>query len=150
MVVFYDMKIRILAIGKVKEHFTQEWIDEFLKRLTKYCKLEIIEIKESNKSEEGKELLNRIKDNYFIVALERVGELMKTEDFSELIKKKIQEKNICFIIGGPEGLSAEVLQKSQLHLSLSNMTFTHQIARLLLIEQIYRAFTIIKGEKYHK
>src|SRR3989338_10332046 len=142
------MKIRILAIGKVKERFTQEWINEFLKRLTKYCKLEIIEIKESNKINEGKELLKRIKDNEVIIALERVGENMKSEDFSEFVKK--QEKNICFIIGGPEGLAPIVLEKSQFHLSLSNMTFTHQIARLLILEQIYRAFTIIKGEKYHK
>lgn len=144
------MKIRILAIGKVKERFTQEWINEFLKRLNKYCKLEIVEIKENNKKKEGEELIKRIKENEFVIALERVGEKINSEDFSELIKKKIQEKDICFIIGGPEGLDAEVLQKSQLHLSISNMTFTHQIARLLLIEQIYRAFTIIKGEKYHK
>jgi len=144
------MKIRILAIGKVKERFTQEWINEFLKRLNKYCKLEIIEIKESNKKKEAEELIKKIRDDEFVIALERVGQQINSEDFSELIKKKIQEKDICFIIGGPDGLDAEVLQKTKLHLSISNMTFTHQIARLLLIEQIYRAFTIIKGEKYHK
>jgi len=144
------MKIRILAIGKVKERFTQEWINEFLKRMNKYCKLEIIELKENNKKKEAEELIKKIRDDEFVIALERVGQQINSEDFSELIKKKIQEKDICFIIGGPDGLDAEVLQKTKLHLSISNMTFTHQIARLLLIEQIYRAFTIIKGEKYHK
>ena len=83
------MKIRILAIGKVKERFTQEWINEFLKRLNKYCKLEIIEIKESNKKKEAEELIKKIRDDEFVIALERVGQQINSEDFSELIKKKI-------------------------------------------------------------
>ena len=144
------MRLRILAVGKIKEAFTKDWINEYLKRLNKYCKLEIIEIKESNKKIEGFEIIKHIKDNELVVAIERVGESLKSEDFAEWMKKHFIERNICFITGGCEGLSPEVLSKSHLHLSLSNMTFTHQMARVILLEQIYRAFTIIKGESYHK
>ena len=144
------MKLRILAVGRVKERFTQDWINEYLKRLTKYCRLEIVELKESNKILEGKNILKSIKDDEYVVALERVGELWKSEDLAEWLKKQFMERNICFVVGGPDGLSPEVLSKAHLHLSLSNMTFTHQMARVLLLEQIYRAFTIIRNEQYHK
>lgn len=143
------MKIRILAVGKLNENL-RELAEEYLARLQKYCKLEFYEFKESNKNDEGKLLLSKIKDDEYVIALERVGEAVYSESFSDFLKKKILESNICFIIGGPEGVSGEILRRAQKHLSLSNMTFPHQLARVMLLEQIYRAFTIIKGEKYHK
>ncbi|MBI4919670.1 23S rRNA (pseudouridine(1915)-N(3))-methyltransferase RlmH [archaeon] len=144
------MKIRILSIGRIKEQSAQEWINEFLKRLQKYCNLEILEIKESNKKNESEELLKRIKDQDFNIVLDLSGKQVSSEELSQLIKNQIMQKNVCFIIGGPEGLDSEVLKKAQITLSFSKMTLTHQMARLFLIEQIYRAFTIIKGQKYHK
>lgn len=144
------MKIKILSIGTIKEPFAKEWINEYLKRFTKYCNLEFLEIKESNKKQEGEELLKRIKDEDFVVVLDMVGKQLNSEELAQVIKKEIMQKNISFIIGGPEGLSEEILNKAHLKLSFSRMTFTHQMIRLFLIEQIYRAFTIIKGEKYHK
>ncbi|MBI5065145.1 23S rRNA (pseudouridine(1915)-N(3))-methyltransferase RlmH [Candidatus Woesearchaeota archaeon] len=144
------MKLRLISIGTIKEPFAKEWINEYLKRFTKYCNLEFLEIKESNKKQEGEELLKRIKDNDFVVVLDMAGKQLSSEELSEVIKREIMQKNISFIIGGPEGLSEEVISKAHLKLSFSRMTFTHQMIRLFLIEQIYRAFTIIKGEKYHK
>ncbi len=144
------MKIRILAIGKIKERSAQEWINEFLKRMQKYCTLEIIEIKESNKKNESQELLRKIKDKDFNIVLDLSGKQLSSTELSQLIKNQIMQKDICFILGGPEGLEGEVLKTAQLVLNLSRMTLTHQMARLFLIEQIYRAFTIIKGQKYHK
>ncbi|HSU72225.1 MAG TPA: 23S rRNA (pseudouridine(1915)-N(3))-methyltransferase RlmH [Candidatus Binatia bacterium] len=143
------MKIRILAVGKVKERFTQEWIDEFLKRLTKYCRIEIDEIKESTREKEGVELLKRIRDEY-VIALDVHGKSASSEAFAQLLKQKTMEKNVLFVIGGPEGWSAEVLKRANESISLSAMTFTHQIARVLLLEQIYRGFTILHGGPYHK
>ncbi len=144
------MKIRILSIGTIKEPFAKEWINEYLKRFTKYCNLEFLEIKESNKKQEGEELLKRIKEDDFVIVLDFRGNQVSSEELAQVIKKEIMQKNISFIIGGPEGLSEKILNKAHLKLSFSRMTFTHQMIRLFLIEQIYRAFTIIKGEKYHK
>lgn len=143
------MKIKILSVGKLNEHF-RELAEEYLARLQKYCRIETQEIKESNKMEEGKQLIAKIKDDEYAIALERVGDATYSEDFAQFLKKKNMESNICFILGGPDGLSGEVLKRCQKHLSLSNMTFPHQLARVMVLEQIYRAFTIMKGEKYHK
>ncbi|MEK6857169.1 MAG: 23S rRNA (pseudouridine(1915)-N(3))-methyltransferase RlmH [Nanoarchaeota archaeon] len=143
------MKIKILAVGKQSEYF-RELAEEYLARLPKYCRIEVQEIRESTKMEEGKQLLAKIKDDEYAIALERVGDAPYTEDFAQFLKNKNMESNICFILGGSEGLSGEVLKRSQKHLSLSNMTFPHQLARVMILEQIYRAFTIMKGEKYHK
>ncbi|MDP3966514.1 MAG: 23S rRNA (pseudouridine(1915)-N(3))-methyltransferase RlmH [archaeon] len=144
------MKIRILSIGRIKERSAQEWINEFLKRIQKYCTLEILEIKESNKKNESEELLKRIKDKDFNIVLDLSGRQVSSEELSQVIKNQIMQKDICFIIGGPEGFDSELLGKAQFVLNLSRMTLTHQMARLFLIEQIYRAFTILKGQKYHK
>ena len=145
------MKIRIIAVGKAKERFTKEWIGEFLKRMQKYASLEIIEQKEQASIEaEAKELLRMIKPDEYAIALDAKGTMPSSEDFAALLKQKTIEKNIVFVIGSDKGLSKDVIGKAHYRLSLSRMTFTHQIARLLLIEQIYRAFTIMKGERYHK
>ena len=143
------MKIRIIAIGKLKEQATKEWIAEFDKRLTKYADVEWIELRESNPAEEGKEILKKTKDEFCIV-LDKFGKTIPSEEFAELIRKKTMEKDILFIIGGPHGIVEDVRKRAQLVLSFGPMTFSHQVARLMLAEQLYRAFTIIKGEPYHK
>lgn len=145
------MKIRIIATGKIKEKFTQEWINELYKRIPKYCPIEIIEQKEQSTTEqEAKKILPLIKPEDYVIALDAKGKNTSSEELAELIKQKQMQNNIVFVIGSDKGLSKQALQRANYSLSLSKMTFTHQIARLLLTEQIYRAMTIIKGEKYHK
>jgi len=144
------MKIRIVAIGKVKERFTSAWINEFLKRLGKYGKVEILEIKESNKEEESKKLLAKMKEGDYKMLLDIRGKQLYSREFSDLLQRQLLHSNITFFIGGPEGVTKDVEYACDEVISLSTMTFTHQMARLFLIEQIYRAFTIMKGEKYHK
>lgn len=145
------MKIRIIAIGKIKERFTQEWTQELLKRIPKYCQIEVLEQKElGNIEDEAERILNQVKPEDYLIALDIKGTSTSSEELASLMKQQLMQKNITFVIGSDKGISQKVLQKANYRLSLSRMTFTHQIARLLLIEQIYRAFTIIKGEKYHK
>jgi 23S rRNA (pseudouridine1915-N3)-methyltransferase len=141
------MNIRIIAIGKVKEKFTREWIQEFLKRLRK---IEIIEIKESNRNKESEQIIPKLKKEHYTILLDIQGKRVTSEDFAKLLHKKLLEKNVTFIIGGPEGVTTQLKETVNLRLSLSELTFTHQIARLLLLEQIYRAEQIRKGTKYHK
>jgi 23S rRNA (pseudouridine1915-N3)-methyltransferase len=118
--------------------------DEYRKRLTGFTRLEVLELKE------GKNPLDYIRPGENIVVLDEKGENLSSHNFAEFVKEKEITKNIAFIIGGPDGLNPSIIEKSDLHLSLSKMTFTSQLSRLLLIEQIYRAYTIIKGMKYHK
>ena len=156
------MKIKIIALGKIKEKFLKEGIDEFLKRLRPYvpvevCELSPIEIKDDNLIEktldmEAEKIIANIKPSSYIVTLEVGGKQFDSVDFS----KKIEEitnsgiSELVFIIGSSCGLSKKVCDLSNLKLSLSKMTFLHQFTRLLLVEQIYRAFKISKGETYHK
>jgi len=156
------MKIKIIALGKIKEKFLKDGIDEFLKRLTPYASLEIvelnpIEIKDENLvqkalDEEGVNILSHIKENSFVITMEIQGKQLSSEEFAS----KINEISISgiselvFVIGSSCGLSKSVSQRADFKLSMSKMTFLHQFARLLLVEQIYRAFKILKGEKYHK
>ncbi|MBI4450482.1 23S rRNA (pseudouridine(1915)-N(3))-methyltransferase RlmH [Candidatus Woesearchaeota archaeon] len=144
------MKFTILAAGKVKEQFTADWIAEFEKRLSKYCSITTREFKESTPSEEAKQFLAAIKPGSYIVALDSHGKQFTSEQFAAIIKKESMQHNIEFIIGGPDGLSTEVKAKANLLLSFGQMTYTHQLARVLLLEQLYRAMTIIHGGKYHK
>ena len=140
--------IKILAVGKVKEPFYRQGIEEYAKRISKFAKLSAEEIKDTNKENEGKKIL-QIAYNSYLIALDAEGKQFSSEGLAELLKG-IEQKNICFAIGSQEGLSEEVLKKADLVLSLSNMTFLHEMARLILVEQIYRAMTINKGMKYHK
>jgi 23S rRNA (pseudouridine1915-N3)-methyltransferase len=145
------MKIRIIAIGKIKEKFTQEWTQELLKRIPKYCQIEVFEQKEMGSIEdEAERILNLVKPEDYLIALDVKGTNISSEELAVMLNQKLMQKNITFVIGSDKGISQKVLQKANYRLSLSRMTFTHQIARLLLIEQIYRTMTIIKGEKYHK
>ena len=156
------MKIKIIALGKIKEKFLKEGIDEFLKRLTPYASVEIIEltpveIRDENLTakaleQEGAKILANIKNDSYVITMEILGKQLSSEDFAN----KINEISISgiseliFVIGSSCGLSPIVSQRANFKLSFSKMTFLHQFARLLLVEQIYRAFKTLKGETYHK
>ena len=144
------MKIEIICIGKIKEDYMKSAIDTYIQRLRPYCKLEIIEVKDSDKEKESKRIMEAIEKraNSYIIALSEDGEQFSSVTFSN--KFKNLEQDIVFIIGGAEGFSEEVKKKSNEVLSLSGMTFLHDMARLFLVEQIYRAHKILKGEPYHK
>ena len=156
------MKIKIIALGKIKEKFLKDGIDEFLKRLTPYTSIEIIEIppieiKDENLTskileQEGEKILSHIKPPVFVITLEINGTMLSSEEFASKIESLTNEgiSEVVFVIGSSCGLSNIVSKRANLKLSLSKMTFLHQFTRLILLEQIYRAFKIIKGETYHK
>lgn len=159
------MKITILCVGKIKEAFYRQAIDEYAKRLSKYCKLEIIEVADEKtpdkasealeaqiKEKEADRILEKIKEDAYVFTLEIKGKRYTSEGFSECIQKTtVQGKShLIFIIGGSLGLHDKVLKRSNQAISFSDMTFPHQLMRVILTEQIYRAFRIINGEPYHK
>lgn len=159
------MRINIVCVGKIKEKYLKLGIDEFKKRLSKYCKLEIIELEDEKapenlsdkemliiKEKEGKKILSKIKDNSYVIALAIDGKNLSSEELAQTINKLGVRgvSNITFIIGGSLGLSDEVLSRADYKLSFSKMTFPHQLMRLILLEQVYRAYRINNGEPYHK
>lgn len=156
------MKIKIIALGKIKEKFLKEGIDEFLKRLTHYASVEVIElqpidIKDEHLTqrildEEGEKILSLIKPQTYVITMEINGKQFSSEEFAQKISDLTNEgqSEIVFVIGSSCGLSKNVSARANLKMSMSKMTFLHQFARLILVEQIYRAFKIIKGETYHK
>ncbi len=156
------MKIKIIALGKIKEKFLKEGIDEFMKRLTSNASLEIIElpaveIKDENLTAksldlEGEKILSHIKPQSFVITMEIKGKMFSSEEFAEKIEELTNEgvSEIIFVIGSSCGISPIVSNRANLKMSMSKMTFLHQFARLILVEQIYRAFKIIKNETYHK
>lgn len=156
------MKIKIIALGKIKEKFLKDGIDEFLKRLTPYAAVEILELQpveirdenliERALDEEADKILSNIKSQDYVITMEIQGKQLSSEDFADKIKQLTNEglSEIVFVIGSSCGISKKVSARANFKLSMSKMTFLHQFARLLLVEQIYRAFKIIKGETYHK
>lgn len=156
------MNIKIIALGKIKEKFLKEGVDEFLKRLTPYSSVEVveinpIEIKDENLvekvlDEEGDRILSLIKSSSYVVTMEISGKQFSSEEFSARIESLINDgvSELVFVIGSSCGLSKKVSARADLKMSMSKMTFLHQFARLVLVEQIYRAFKIMKKEKYHK
>ena len=156
------LKIKIIALGKIKEKFLKDGIDEFLKRLIPYSPIEIIElipveVKDANLvdkvlKEEGERILSYIKKDSFVITLEILGKQLSSEDFSAKISQIMNDgfSELVFVIGSSHGLSPIVSERANFKLSISKMTFLHQFARLLLVEQIYRAFKIMKNETYHK
>ena len=156
------MKIKIIALGKIKEKFLKDGIDEFLKRLTPYTSIEIIEltpveIKDGNLiqkalEQESEKILANIKPNSYVITLEILGKQLSSEDFAQKINEITISgiSELVFIIGSSCGIAKSVSDRADFKLSISKMTFLHQFARLLLVEQIYRAFKILKGETYHK
>jgi 23S rRNA (pseudouridine1915-N3)-methyltransferase len=159
------MKITIITVGKIKEkHFTAA-IDEYAKRLTKYCNMTMIEVPDEKapenlsdkemvqvKDKEGDRILSKIKDTQYVITLEIKGKQATSEEFSEQLSLLglSGQSDIVFIIGGSLGLSDQVIKRSNHALSFSKMTFPHQLMKVVLLEQIYRAFRIQKNEPYHK
>lgn len=159
------MKITLITVGKIKEKYLKDAIAEYTKRLSKYCKLEIIEVtdektpdnasetvEEQIRSKEADRILKNIKDDAFVITLEINGKQLTSEELANKIDTLgIQgTSHIAFIIGGSIGLGREVLQRSNYALSFSKMTFPHQLMRVILLEQVYRSFRIINNEPYHK
>ena len=158
------MKIKIYAIGKIKD-FYKLGVDEYVKRLSSYCKVEIIELKDESISDnpsdkeikkvielEGKRVLTLLKDNEYLISLDLNQKEMGSVEFSKYLSQKFESNgaSVSFVIGGSYGLSDELKNRANSSITLSKMTFPHQLARLVLLEQIYRAFKILNNETYHK
>jgi 23S rRNA (pseudouridine1915-N3)-methyltransferase len=159
------MNISIVAVGKIKEKYIQEGIKEFTKRLSRYCKLNIISVDDERapeklslkerdmvKAKEGERILQKIPAGSYVMALAIDGKSLSSEELADKIQDLMIKgtNDMTFVIGGSLGLSDDVLNKSDFKLSFSKMTFPHQLMRLILLEQIYRGFKIIRGETYHK
>ena len=159
------MNITIISVGKLKEKYLKLGIEEFSKRLSKYCKLDMMELDDEKcleslsekdmlivKDKEGKKILSKIKNNSYVIALAIDGKNLSSEELADTMSKLAVRGNshITFIIGGSLGLSDEVLKRADYKLSFSKMTFPHQLMKLILLEQVYRAYRINNNEPYHK
>lgn len=143
--------IKIICPGKIKERYLKEGIEDYTKRISKYHKIEIIELEDSNIEEEGERILKQVDNKDYVITLEINGNNITSEEFAEKIDKTfITNSKISFIIGGSYGLSEKVKKRSDYRLSFSSFTFPHQLFRIILLEQIYRAFKILNNETYHK
>lgn len=159
------MKITVITVGKIKEKYLKDAIAEYSKRLSRYCKLEILEVadektpdgaseivEENIREKEGERILKLIKEDAYVITLEISGKMLTSEELADRIETLgIQGKShLVFVLGGSIGLGREVLRRSDYALSFSKMTFPHQLMRVILLEQIYRSYRIINGEPYHK
>ncbi len=159
------MRITLLTVGKIKEKYWKDAIDEYVKRLSRYAKVEIVEVADEKTPDgaseaeeeqirriEGARLIEKIPQGSYVVTLEILGKMLDSVQLSETISDWMVkgESHLCFIIGGSLGLSKEVSARASYKLSFSKMTFPHQMMRVILLEQLYRAFRIQKGEPYHK
>jgi 23S rRNA (pseudouridine1915-N3)-methyltransferase len=155
------MKIVLLQTGKTSEKYINEGVTNFAVRLQKYSVFDIVTLTDirntrnmpvkEQKLREGEKIIQFLRNDDYIVVLDEHGKEFTTVEFSEKLEKifMLQKKRIVFVIGGAYGFSEEVLSKADLRLSLSRMTFSHQVVRLLFMEQLYRVFTVLKGEPYH-
>lgn len=159
------MRITLVTVGKIKEKFFADAIDEYSKRLSRYCRLEIVQVADEKtpdnasetvenqiKDKEGERILAQIKDGTYVVALAIEGQMLSSEKLAEKIDSLgiSGVSQIVFVIGGSLGLSKHVLSRADYLLSFSKMTFPHQLMRVILLEQVYRSFRISHGEPYHK
>ena len=159
------MKITLLTVGKIKETYLEAGIREYVKRLSRYCKLEILEVADEKtpdgasenlerqiREKEGKRLLNLIKPDAYVITLEIQGKQLSSPELARKLARLGVEgvSHIMLVIGGSLGLSDEVIKRADFHLSFSAMTFPHQLMRLIALEQLYRCYRIINGEPYHK
>ena len=148
--------MKIICVGKVKEKFFVDAIKEYSKRISKYTKLEIIEVADEAlesvaMKKEGERILSKIKDNDYVVTLEIEGNSLSSLEFAKKIDNNFNSnKNLTFVIGGSYGLDESVKSRSDYKLSFSKFTFPHQLFRVILLEQIYRAYKINHNENYHK
>lgn len=159
------MNIKIIAVGKLKEKYLKDAVNEYLKRLSAYAKVDVIEIADEKepdnasakdieiiKNKEGSKILDKIKEREYVILLDVEGKLISSEDLAgKLAELSLSgDSNLVFVIGGSNGVSEEVRAKADFKLSFSKMTFPHQLMRVFLLEQIYRGFKINRGEAYHK
>lgn len=159
------MNITVISVGKLKEKYLKEAIEEYSKRLQRYCKISLIELQDEKtpdnasekeelqiKAKEGEAILKGIKEGSFVIALDLKGKMISSEEFSTYIEELgvNGKSDVVFVIGGSLGISQEVLNRANYKLCFSKMTFPHQLFRVMLLEQIYRAFRIMKNEPYHK
>lgn len=158
------LSINVICIGKIKEQYLKDAINEYSKRLSRYCKLNIIELPDEKipdklndslsneiKSKECNNIINHIKKDSFVIALDLKGKQFTSEEFSTTLDNlSMETSNITFIIGGSLGLNEEVLNRCHQKVCFSKMTFPHQLIRVFLLEQIFRAFKISNGETYHR
>lgn len=159
------MKITIISVGKIKEKYLKDAIAEYAKRLTKYCKLELVEVADEKtpdhaseivenqiRDKEGERISKYIREDSYVIALAIDGKMLGSEELADKIDSLgiSGQSHITFVIGGSIGLSHNILSRADYHLSFSKMTFPHQLMRVILLEQIYRSYRIIQGEPYHK
>lgn len=159
------MKITLVTVGKIKEKFFEDAIKEYSKRLSRYCKLEILQVADEKtpegaseavelqiKEREGQRILSLIRDDAYVIALAIEGKMLDSEELAERIEKLGVSgiSQIVFVIGGSLGLSAQVMKRADYALSFSRMTFPHQLMRVVLLEQIYRSYRIMNHQPYHK
>lgn len=148
--------IKVICVGKIKDSNLKSLIDDYYKRIAKYTSIQIIELKDENENydemkKESKEIENYLDSKSYNIALDRLGKNIDSINFSKLIDKTfISYPNINFIIGGSLGIDKSILDKCNIVLSFSSLTFPHQLFRLMLLEQIYRSFKILNNERYHK
>ena len=143
--------IKIICVGKVKEKYLREAIADYQKRISRYHKIDIIEVEDSNMKEEAERINHYIKSNDYVITLEIDGNMITSLSFAEKINKTfIINSNITFVIGGSDGLDNSIKQRSNYSLSFSKLTFPHQLFRVILLEQIYRCLKILNNETYHK
>ncbi|WP_273340116.1 23S rRNA (pseudouridine(1915)-N(3))-methyltransferase RlmH [Alloiococcus otitis] len=159
------MQVKVIAVGKLKEKYLKKGIEEYAKRLGAYTKFEIVEVADEKAPEnlsqaemnqvkalEGERILQKLSSQEVVFALDLNGKQMTSEDFAQTLEDKMTygQSKLTFIIGGSLGLSQDVLDRAQHRLSFGPMTFPHQVMRLIIAEQVYRAFRIIRNEPYHK
>ncbi len=158
------LNIQVICVGKLKEKYLKDAIDEYSKRLSKYCKLTITELQDEKipdksnpsieqeiKNKECTNILRHIKKDSYVIALDLKGKTLSSEEFAEKLETlSMQTSHITFIIGGSLGLTADLLNQCDLKLCFSTMTFPHQLIRVFLLEQIFRSFKIANGETYHR
>ena len=149
--------MKIICVGKLKEKYLQDAVLEYKKRISRYTKIELIELqdasyedKEKCLKEEGERILKHIHEKDFVITLEIEGTMLDSLAFQENLEKNEQRGPITFVIGGSHGIAEAVKQRSNQHLSFSTLTFPHQLFRVLLLEQIYRSYKIRNHETYHK
>ena len=159
------MKVTVISVGKVKDKYLQLGIDEFKKRLSRFCKLELIEVKDEALAEkasdrdleivrhkEGQLILNKLSEMVYVIVMDIDGKQLRSEGLADKMREIVtyEQSHIVFIIGGSVGLSDEVKKRADMKLSFSKMTFPHQLFKLMLLEQVYRACKINANESYHK
>ncbi len=159
------MKVNIIAVGKLKECYLKDGINEYAKRLSRFCELQLVEVEDEQapdtlsamqeeqvKKKEAARILSKLKEGTFLILLDVQGGQKSSEELAATLQSCFNSgrSNITFVIGGSLGHDPELVKKADLRLSISKMTFPHQLTRLILLEQVYRAFKIINNETYHK